>query len=102
MNISFIYGFSFNYFKSLSFKESECLFPGILKIKSGPVSVCGTDKIEGDKSHISFCGYLIVKLSYRTAAEISGILILVLIICDFPVDLLKIGITYNSFSPENK
>ena len=45
---------------------------------------------------------LIVKLPHRAAAQISGILVFCLCICDLPVDLLKITVGDHRFSPQDQ
>ena len=71
-------------------------------------SVCGCQdssiltgrvhQIECNKSHMSACGDLRIKLSYGSAAEIPRVLVFVRIVYDRCVDLLEILIRDNCFT----
>ena len=54
------------------------------------------------ESDVTLCRDLIIQLSNGSTAQISGILIFCLCICDLTVDLLKIAVSDNGLAPQDQ
>ena len=87
----------FHHCKALLLQKSKLGFLGIMKIHTIRLY-----QRKSKKADIPSGRDLIVELPHRAAAQISGILVFCLCICDLPVDLLKITVGDHRFSPQDQ
>ena len=92
-NVRFRHCYMLHNCKSLFLQKSKLRLFGIMEIH-----IIRFYQGKGIESDISFGGDLIVELTHGSAAQIPGILILGLCICDLSVDLLEITVSDDRFS----
>ena len=83
--------------KALFLQPLHLSRPGIVEIHAGR-----PHQGEGKEPHVPPGRDLVVQLAHRAAAEIPGILIFCLDVCDLLIDPFKIPVSDHRFPPENQ